>query len=85
MTLAEIVAHLEDAHGLRVSQSTVWRFFHRRGVMFKKIAHASELHGRNAKLLFDASLTFDASEAGLYVHPKHRRRRSSPPIMSSKE
>ena len=36
MTLAEIVAHLEDAHGLRVSQSTVWRFFHRRGVTFKK-------------------------------------------------
>ena len=36
MTLAEIAAHLEDAHGLRVSQSTVWRFFHRRGVTFKK-------------------------------------------------
>ena len=36
MTLAEIAAHLEDAHGLRVSQSTVWRFFHRRGITFKK-------------------------------------------------
>ena len=36
MTLAEIAAHLEDAHGLRVSQSTVWRFFHRRGVTLKK-------------------------------------------------
>ncbi len=36
MTPAEIAAHLEDAHGLRVSQSTVWRFFHRRGITFKK-------------------------------------------------
>ena len=36
MTLAEIATHLEDAHGLRVSQSTVWRFFHRRGITFKK-------------------------------------------------
>ena len=42
MTLAEIAAHLENAHGLRVSQSTVWRFFHRRGITFKKTAHASE-------------------------------------------
>lgn len=36
MTLAEIAAHLEAAHGLRVSQSTVWRFFERRGITFKK-------------------------------------------------
>ena len=37
MTLAEIAAHLESEHGLRVSQSTVWRFFHRRGITpFKK-------------------------------------------------
>jgi len=36
MTLAEITAHLEDEHGLRVSRSTVWRFFHRRGITFKK-------------------------------------------------
>ena len=42
MTLAEIAAHLEDEHGVRVSQSTVWRFFHRRGITFKKTAHASE-------------------------------------------
>ena len=42
MTLAEIAAHLESEHGLRVSQSTVWRFFHRRGITFKKTAHASE-------------------------------------------
>ncbi|MDE0390633.1 MAG: hypothetical protein OXI57_01015 [Rhodospirillales bacterium] len=27
MTLSEIAAHLEREHGLRVSQSTVWRFF----------------------------------------------------------
>ena len=42
MTLAEIAAHLESEHGVRVSQSTVWRFFHRRGNTFNKTAHASE-------------------------------------------
>ena len=36
MMLAETATHLEDEHGLRVSQSTVWRFFHRRGITFKK-------------------------------------------------
>ena len=36
MTLAEIAAHLESEHGLRVSQSTVWRFFRRRRITFKK-------------------------------------------------
>ena len=36
MTLAEIAGHLEAECGLRVSQSTVWRFFARRGVTFKK-------------------------------------------------
>ena len=36
MTLAEIAAHLESEHGLRVSQNTVWRFFQRRGITFKK-------------------------------------------------
>jgi len=36
MTLAEIAIHLENEHGLRVSQSTVWRFFDRRGITFKK-------------------------------------------------
>ena len=42
VTLAEIATHLEDEHGVRVSQSAVWRFFHRRGITFKKTAHASE-------------------------------------------
>ena len=42
MTLAEITVHLESEHGVRVSQSTVWRFFLRRGITFKKTAHASE-------------------------------------------
>jgi transposase len=36
LTLAEIVAHLEQAHGLRVAQSTVWRFFERHDVTVKK-------------------------------------------------
>ena len=35
MTLAEIAAYLERAHGLRVAQSTVWRFFKRRGITQK--------------------------------------------------
>lgn len=36
MTLAEIAAHLEHSRNLRVAQSTVWRFFERHGVTFKK-------------------------------------------------
>lgn len=36
MTLAEIAGHLEQAHGLRVALSTVWRFFERHGVSLKK-------------------------------------------------
>ncbi len=36
MTLAEIAAHLEGSHGLRVAMSTVWRFFERRGITLKK-------------------------------------------------
>ena len=47
MTLAEIAAHLESEHGLRVSQSTVWRFFLRRGITFKKTAHASKQQRRD--------------------------------------
>jgi transposase len=36
LTLAEIAAHLEHAHGLGVALSTVWRFFERRGITLKK-------------------------------------------------
>ena len=36
MTLAELAEHLERAHGLRVAPSTVWRFFERQGVTYKK-------------------------------------------------
>ena len=39
----------------------------------------------NVKLLFETRLTSDASSAGLYVRPKHRRRRSTLPILSNKE
>ena len=42
MTLAEIACHLQSEHGVRVSQSTVWRFFHRRGITFKKKRPRSE-------------------------------------------
>ena len=36
ITLAEIVAHLDERHGLKVAQSTVWRLLDRRGLTFKK-------------------------------------------------
>lgn len=36
ITLAEIAAHLEQAHGLRVAVSTVWRLLDRHGLTFKK-------------------------------------------------
>jgi transposase len=36
LTLAEIAAHLEQEHGLRVALSTVWRFFERHAVTLKK-------------------------------------------------
>lgn len=39
MTLAEIAARLEGAHGLRVALSTVWRFFERHGITLKKKPH----------------------------------------------
>ena len=35
-TLAEIAGHLDQAHGLKVAQSTVWRLLDRRGMTFKK-------------------------------------------------
>jgi transposase len=36
MTLAEIAAHLDDAHGLKVAPCTVWRLLDRHGLSFKK-------------------------------------------------
>lgn len=36
ITLAEIAAHLDQAHGLKVAQSTIWRFLDRRDFTFKK-------------------------------------------------
>jgi len=36
ITLAEIADHLERSHGLRVAPCTVWRFFARQGVTYKK-------------------------------------------------
>ena len=36
ITLADIAGHLERCHGLRVAQSTVWRFLDRHAVTFKK-------------------------------------------------
>lgn len=36
ITLAEISAHLETEHGLRASQSVIWRLLDRHGLTFKK-------------------------------------------------
>ena len=36
ITLAELAAHLEEAHGLRTSQSAIWRLLDRHGQTFKK-------------------------------------------------
>ena len=36
ITIAEIAAHLEVTHGLKVAQSTVWRLLDRHGMTFKK-------------------------------------------------
>lgn len=36
ITLREIAEHLSKAHGLRVVESTVWRFLDRHGMTFKK-------------------------------------------------
>jgi len=36
ITLAEIADHLAHRHGLRVAPCTVWRFFDRHGVTYKK-------------------------------------------------
>jgi transposase len=36
ITLAEIVLHLDEAHGLKVAPSAVWRLLDRHGMTFKK-------------------------------------------------
>jgi transposase len=36
ITLQELAGHLRKAHGLRVVESTVWRFLDRHGMTFKK-------------------------------------------------
>jgi len=52
-------------------------------VLAQSIALAGHLYGRNAKLLFSTSLKLDARCAGLYLHPKHKRMRRKPRIVSS--
>ncbi len=36
ITLGELVAHLDEVHGLSVAPSTVWRLLDRHGMTFKK-------------------------------------------------
>jgi transposase len=36
ITLGEIAGHVDETHGLKVAQSTVWRLLDRHGMTFKK-------------------------------------------------
>ena len=36
LTLEALAGHLDEAHGLKVAQSTVWRLLDRHGMTFKK-------------------------------------------------
>ncbi|MFD2189408.1 IS630 family transposase [Pistricoccus aurantiacus] len=42
ITLAEIAQHLRDERDVVASPTTIWRFFDRRRITYKKTAHASE-------------------------------------------
>ncbi|HEX3204633.1 MAG TPA: IS630 family transposase [Propionibacteriaceae bacterium] len=42
LTLAEIRAELAARHGIRVGQTTIWRFFERHRITVKKSLHATE-------------------------------------------
>lgn len=36
ITLSELAEHLDEVHGLRAAQSTIWRLLDRHGMTFKK-------------------------------------------------
>lgn len=36
ITLSELAEHLDEAHGLKAAQSTIWRLLDRHGMTFKK-------------------------------------------------
>lgn len=36
ITLSELAEHLDEGHGLRAAQSTIWRLLDRHGMTFKK-------------------------------------------------
>jgi len=55
-----------------------------RGLSTKDRLRSLHAYGRDAKLLFTASVKVDASAAGIYLHPQHRRRRLKSPVVSSK-
>ncbi|HMB77109.1 MAG TPA: IS630 family transposase [Kiloniellaceae bacterium] len=64
ITLAEIAAQLDEAHGLTVAQSTVWRLLDRHAMTFKKkTAHACEQQRadvlRHRQAWFDAQLDLE--------------------------
>jgi len=63
ITLAEIVVHLHERHGLKVAPSTIWRLLDRRGMTFKKTAHTSEQQRadvlRRRRAWFDIQIDLD--------------------------
>ena len=58
----------------RVEESMVHHLKENPGISFAILCDKC-CYQRNAKLLFDARLTCDASDAGLYISPTYRRRR----------
>lgn len=75
ITLAEIGERLVDERGVRAAPSTVWLFLDRRGVTFKKTAHASEQQRpdvlRRRIAWFDGQLDLDPDSS---MRPRHPRR-----------
>jgi hypothetical protein len=74
---------LTAALSWRAGRGQTSRHRHDAGAVLRDLAVtlADGGHGRNAKLIFSAVLRCDASGAGLYLHPDHRRRLRRPPVL----
>ncbi len=62
-TLAELVDHVRQSHGLRVAPSTIWRLLDRHDMTFKKTAHVAEQQRpdilRRRQAWFDAQIDLE--------------------------
>lgn len=65
ITLAEIAAHLDQAHGMKPSRSSVWRLLDRHGLTFKKSKRV-RLDSRHRSTLGVSNAS--AIAAGNYCH-----------------